>query len=114
MENPTKIEAPAAPNLTGFPEKLRERWQDNYAEALRQAQVDHPGDDIQQRAVATREANRVFRVPELKSYRAAMDLEPWQVLHRKEDATQLKVVTIDGKKYSFPVPPPRVEKKEEN
>lgn len=84
---------------------MRAQWRSNWQKAFKQAQIDHPGDDITQRAVATREANRVFRVDEPTSYEEAMALEDFKVLDRKPVAGgKLAVVTIDGKKYSFDVP----------
>ncbi len=99
-----RSEIPMAPQFPGLPESKQREWRELYAKALKQAKIDHPEDGMEQRAVATREANRIFRVDELRNYREAMALESWQVLHLQQMGDQLKVVTIDGKKYSFDVP----------
>lgn len=103
-ETIVQIQAPEPPDFPGFPDKRKLEWKQNWLKAFKQAQIDHPGDEITQRAVATREANRVFRVEEPTGYDDAMALEEWQFLLRAEKGGQLKLVTIDGKKYSFPIP----------
>lgn len=56
------------------------------------------------------EANKVLSVTAPRSYAEAMALPDWQLLRREkraDDATggsRLFGVTIDGKKFSFPVP----------
>ena len=102
-----QIQIPDAPTLLGFSEKRRAEWKQSWVDAFTQAQVDHPGDETTQRAVATREANRIFRVKEPKTYEEAMRLEDWQIVKRVEEGANLKVVTIDGKKYLLPIPPAR-------
>ena len=97
--------------MPGLPESKKQEWRDDYARAFKQAQVDHPEDPLEQRATAVREANRIFRVGEVASYEQAMALPDWQV-HINGDGTrarfkrgdELKLVTIDGKKFSFPIP----------
>jgi hypothetical protein len=102
-----KIQAPEAPILPGFSDEKRAEWQQSWIDAFSQAQVDHPGDETTQRAVATREANRILRVKEPKTYDDAMKLKDWQIVKRVEEGGNLKVVTIDGKKYVFSLPPAR-------
>ncbi len=106
-----KINVPAVPELQGLPESKKQEWRDGYARAFKQAQVDHPEDPLEQRATAVREANRIFRVGEVASYEQAMALPDWQV-HINGDGTrarferngELRLVTIDGGKFSFPIP----------
>lgn len=99
-----RIVIPTAPHFEGLPENIRARWRETYAKAFKQALIDSPNDVIAQRQAAEREANRIFRVDELLSYKDAMALENWKVLHRREVNGELKIVTIDGRKFSFPVP----------
>src|SRR6266852_3375972 len=99
-----KINVPEPPNLPGLPESKRRDWRETYAKAFKQALIDHPADEIEQRATAMREANRIFSVDEPANYKDAMALADWQVLYRAERDGHLKVVTIDAKKYSFPIP----------
>jgi len=104
-----KSNVPAAPQFPGMPRDFAARWENAYVRAFKQAEVNHPGDDTEQRAVATREANRLFAVYEPESYEEAMAIESWKVLHRDEFGTELRVVTIDGKKYRFPLPARKAE-----
>jgi hypothetical protein len=102
--NGEKVQIPAAPSLPGFDAERQARWRSDWAKAFKQAQVDHPGDEITQRAVATREANRVLRVEEPSSYEEAIALEDFRVLYRGNAPNgKFCVVTIDGKKYYFDV-----------
>jgi len=97
--------------LQGLPESKKREWRDSYARAFKQAQIDRPEDPLEQRATATREANRIFRVGEVASYEQAMALPDWQV-HINGDGTrarferngELRLVTIDGRKFAFPIP----------
>ncbi len=106
-----KVNVPAAPHFGGMPRDFAGRWEQVWAKAFRAAEVNYPGDETEQRAVATREANRLFAVDEPENYEQAMGIENWKVLHRQPSGGVLKLVTIDGKKYSFPIPPPEPEKK---
>jgi hypothetical protein len=106
-----KSNVPTAPHFPGMPRDFAGRWEMAYAKAFRQAEVNHPGDETEQRAVASREANRLFAVDEPENYDQAMAIEDWKVLHRQQMGSLLKLVTIDGKKYSFPVPPPVEQEK---
>jgi hypothetical protein len=100
-----KIQIPAAPNIPGFTREMQRKWESDFAKAFKQALVDHPGDEITQRAVATREANRVFRVEAPTSYEEAMAIEDHKVLFRGNSANgRFCVITIDGKKHYFDAP----------
>jgi hypothetical protein len=103
-EEEVKFEAPEAPAI--LPDKVKKQWAKAYVDAFRQAQEDSPNDLTTQIQTALREANRTLRVPKLESYEDAMELPEWKVIKRQAVGTELKVVTIDGKKYTFPVPPP--------
>ena len=102
---------PAPPQFPGMPKDFAGRWTVAYARAFKQAEQNHPGDETEQRAVATREANRLFAVDEPENYEQAMAIESWKVLHREPFGNVLKVVTIDGKKYAFPLPAPAEQEK---
>ena len=97
-----KFEVPEVPGL--LPDNLKREWKRTYIEARQQAEEDGSLDLAGQVQQALREANRVLRTPKVESYSAAMQLEGWQVVRRDEVGGVLKVVTIDAKKYSFPVP----------
>lgn len=99
-----KTNVPAVPHFEGMPRDFASRWETAFVKALRQAEINHPGDETEQRAVATREANRLFAVEEPETYEQAVALEPWKVLQRRESEGKLKLVTIEGKKYSFAIP----------
>src|SRR6266404_924705 len=99
-----KTNVPAAPYFEGMPRDFAGRWRQEYVKALKQAEVNYPGDETEQRAVATREANRLLAVDEPESYEEAMAIEEWKCLHRKPFGNELKLVTINGRKYSFPIP----------
>ena len=89
-----------------LPAEEQARWSKTYEAAHRDAETDHPGDAIAHKQHAMREANRLLRVPVLKSYEDAMSLKDWQVVLRKEQGGKLKVVTADGKGYVFDVAAP--------
>jgi hypothetical protein len=92
---------PAAPKF--LPAAVQKKWQDAYEKALKQAAIDHPEDESQQRAIATKEANRLLVVPAPESAKDIDALADWQVLTRGTKNGQKFVVTADGRKYSFPV-----------
>jgi hypothetical protein len=92
---------PAAPKF--LPAAVQKKWQDAYEKALKQAAIDHPEDESQQRAIATKEANRLLVVPAPESAEDIDALEDWQVLTKGTKNGQTFVVTADGRKYSFPV-----------
>jgi len=110
---PEEITTPMPPKR--LPAKEQAAWKKKYVEAFRQAQADNPDNEPQQRQYALREANRMLKVPEPDSYADAMALPEHQlavmqdekgksVPARYEKEGKLKVVTSDGKKYSFDVP----------
>jgi len=94
-------QSPEAP--ASLPENLHAQWKKSYADALEQARADEPEDPQRQRLLALREANRMLRTPKCTSAADLRRLADWQVIFRGERDGQLKVVTRDGKKYSFPV-----------
>jgi len=96
------VKIPEAP--AGIPASVAKKWKETYVAALAEATNDFPNDAIQQKQTALREANRLLRVPEPRSHKDAMALEGWHVAHREEKDGHLRVVTIDGKKFRFPVP----------
>jgi hypothetical protein len=110
-----EIQVPDAPGL--LPAGLQKKWRAAYAAAFKEAQNDFPEDAIQQRQTALREANRLLRVTPPTDYKSAMDL-PDYLIHSSVDRDgkavssrqidekkgELKLVTIDGKKYRFPAP----------
>jgi hypothetical protein len=106
-----KVNVPAAPQFPGVPRDFAGRWETAYARAFKQAEVNHPGDETEQRAVAAREANRLFAVDEPENYEQAMSIEEWKCLHREPFGKELRLVTIDGKKYRFPLPAPAEQEK---
>jgi hypothetical protein len=102
MATEIKTQVPKAPAI--LPASLQKKWTETFTAALKQAQGDHPDDVPAQTASALREANRMLRVPEPESYEDAKRLAEWQVLLRRESEGQLKITTIDGRKYAFEIP----------
>jgi hypothetical protein len=97
-----KLNIPDAPSV--LPPGLQAKWKDTYAKAHAEAVNDFPDDTIQQRQTALREANRMIRAPKLESFEDAKKLAKYLVHASEEKDGVLKLVTIDGKKYKFPVP----------
>jgi hypothetical protein len=97
-----EIKTPTAPKT--LPPKLQSEWRKKYVEAFKQAQTDHPDNPVLQEQFALREANRMLRSPEVKSYEDAAALPDHHVISRKEEDGKLKVVTADGKKHVFDSP----------
>ena len=106
-----EITVPEAPNYPGLPQTIRQQWRKTYGEAFLRAQKNHPNEVPKQYQVAASEANRIFDVAAPETYAAAMRLEAWQCLLREDRGGVLKVVLIDGRKFSFDVPPAEPEKK---
>lgn len=105
-----EVEVPAAPSIIKdgadvFPSSLKSKWRADYIDAYKRASEDGSLSESDRKQQALREANRVLRVPEVEDYDDAMALKDFQVASRADVGGTLKVVTIDGKKYSFPVPP---------
>ena len=100
----TKITAPPAPSY--LPKKQASEWQDRYTKAFSDAQTDFPEDDQTQRIYATKEANKLLRVPAPTSAAEVAKLEEHQVIDRGEKqingVLHVYVVTADGRKYSHP------------
>lgn len=98
----TVVGTPAAPAL--LPVDLQSEWRKRYSAAYQEAAGDPSVDESSRKQAAHREANRLLRTPQITSYEQAMRLPAWQFIRRDEVGGQLKVVTIDGKKYSLPAP----------
>lgn len=107
-----EMQIPKAPEI--LPANLQEAWRKAYASAFQQAKADEPDDPARQRQLALREANRMLRTPNVSNAAEAAKLADWQVIYRGERDGQLKVVTMDGKKYSFPVARPAAPEKKED
>lgn len=97
-----KINIPEPPAL--LPENLKAKWrkdyESGYLETFRWGEMRTPDRE----RIGLRKANAVLSVPEVHSYAEAKALADWQVVLREEAGGVLKVVTIDARKYSFPVP----------
>jgi hypothetical protein len=92
------------PNAPSFlPPAKQAEWKKKYEEAFKQAQKDEPEDVSAQHRAAQREANRMLRVPEITSAEQAQGMDAHLFIKREEKDGVLKVVTIDGNKYSFKV-----------
>lgn len=101
---------PQVGDIQGFSDEDVKKWKSDWVKAFKQAVVDFPGDEIAQRTVATREANRMFRVEHPASYGEAVALPARHVIFRGNTASgKFGVVTIDGKKHYFDVPAARAE-----
>lgn len=96
-----EVEVPAAPEI--LPDALKEKFAQAYVSAYKKAAQDGSQSDADRKQSAMREANRILEVEEPTSAEEAEKLPKWQVLRREVVGGQLKVVTIDGKKFSFPV-----------
>lgn len=105
-----ELTIPAAPAL--LPPGLQKKWAEDYARAYAEAKLDDSLDEASKKQRALTEANRVLRVAAPASYAEAKRLADWQVIRREEAGGKLKGVTIDGKKFSFDVPPPAPPKVE--
>lgn len=108
MANEEKVIVPEAP--ANLPEKVKKAWVEKFSTALKQATIDYPDNPGAQRAAAIKVANQLLSVPAPESAKDIDKLEDWQVLVRGEraatDGSKLRhCVTIDGRKYSFPILP---------
>jgi hypothetical protein len=103
-EEKEKVNVPAAPSY--LPEAVAKQWSKTYETAYLQAKADNSeGSEIDFTQTALREANRLLRVPVLKSYADAMKAEEWHFIKREVGKDgKLHVVTADGKKHKFDVP----------
>ena len=94
------------------PEHMSDRagrqWQAAYTKALAQAKLDYPDNESAQRAVALKAANTLLAVPAPTSADEIAKLQEWQVLLREDrvikDVLTRVCVTVDGRKYAFPIP----------
>lgn len=102
-----KVTIPDAPKH--LDDKAKKQWQDRYAKALAQAQIDYPENESAQRSAANKEANKMLAVPAPESADDIDNLEDWQVLVRetrtdaKTGAQTRHCVTTDGRKYAHPI-----------
>lgn len=104
---------PVMSALAPVPAQIREKWRKIYADKLKEELDDEPDREVAMRREnverrhwkALRQANKLFEVPDCASHKDAMALEDWQVIVREVRGSELVVVTIDAKKYRFPVPP---------
>ncbi|HZU33719.1 MAG TPA: hypothetical protein VFB79_21575 [Candidatus Angelobacter sp.] len=97
-----KVQVPAAHAV--LPEKLQKKWQKTWLDAYNASSREENLDEAGRQQFATKEANRLLRVPAPKSHEEAMDLEDWQIAHKSEKGGKLRIVTIDGKKHTFDMP----------
>lgn len=95
------VNVPEAP--TFLPKARQAEWKKKYEEGHKQAQQDEPDDPPAHHRGGLREANRMLRTSEITSAEQAQSMPEHLFLKRDVEKGVLKVVTIDGKKYSFPV-----------
>jgi hypothetical protein len=109
---PEEIAIPEAPKH--LPAKLKAEWKKAYLAAYKKAQADYPEQKTMQAQCALREANRLLQVPEIRSYKDAIDLPNHHVVQREvvktDEGHELRLVTSDGKKHKFPAPAPEEPK----
>ena len=88
----------------------KQQWTALYAKAHAQAKIDYPENASAQRSAALKAANVLLAVPAPADAAGIANLEPHQVLLRSDRMVQGVMtricVTTDGRKYSFPIPPP--------
>jgi hypothetical protein len=103
-----KVNVPDAPRV--LPKSLQAKWKETYEkEYLIAARNENLSADDCHRAAA-QFANRMLAVEAPQSYQEAMEMAPWTVHASNRDevragtADTLKIVTIDGRKYSFKAP----------
>jgi hypothetical protein len=97
-----KLVIPEASKL--MPPAMQKKWKATYAEAFEEAKASGQGAESDWHQAARCEANRLLKVPVPKTYEDAMALPDWQCVLRKTEGGVLKLVTIDGRKYTFDVP----------
>lgn len=98
-------QTPAPP--ANLPPEIQQKWTDLHDKALAQAKQDNGNNERGARIAAVKAANTLQRVTPPTSAAEIDALEDWQVIRRetktiKGVATRL-CVTIDGRKYAFPV-----------
>jgi hypothetical protein len=112
----TEITIPTPP--AGLPPELQEKWKKLYIAGYRESQESRGSKLAPDRMAllehhhaGLREANRIQHVDMPQTYEEAIALQGWQLLTRKVvpanvtgRGDELAGVTIDGKKFSFPVP----------
>jgi len=100
-----------------LPESLQKKWQATYAAALKQAQVDIPGQEALQKAAARKEANKLQKVAMPEDHAGAAKLvdalkkggeDAWKLIahgvRKIKGVDHLSIVTSDGQKGLFPIP----------
>jgi hypothetical protein len=90
-----------------LPEDQKKKWQGTYDATLKQAKANPSNSDSQAHAAALKEANKLLAVPTPTSAADIEKLEAWQVVKRGprliDGKEHLSCITIDGKKFAFPV-----------
>lgn len=90
-----------------LPAEIKDKWTARYKKSLEQAKQDYPDNPSRQRQTANREANALLKIAAPQSAADIDALERWQVIQRGSrnlDGKSIRFcVTIDGRKYSFPV-----------
>lgn len=97
----TELKVPEAPAI--MPTADKAEWTKRYAAAFEEAESEFGEDLAMRHGYALRAANRMLAVPKLRSLEEALKLPGWKILARgtrKDGSTS--IVTIDGRKYSFP------------
>jgi len=95
-----------------LPPNVLEKWKKIYADTFNSELEYEPDKQIamlqenveRRHWKALRAANRLQTTPDVATYEEAKALEDWQVIKRVGEDGFLKVVTIDAKKYRFPIP----------
>lgn len=134
MAEEKKYKVPDPPEHVGaladVPEDVQAKWKKAYAEAYESAGGTEGVDESTAKALGLREANRLIRVKEPKSYEDAVAVPDWQVMKREElsykdlpvhaqrevksaggskSGTYLRLYTTDGKEHFFAVPPQKAD-----
>lgn len=94
-----------------LPLDIQQQWTATYQKTYAQAAKDYPGNERAARMAATKAANAIQSVPAPASAEEIEKLAKWQLLKRetrtvRQDGADVKVlvaVTIDGRKYQFPL-----------
>lgn len=93
--------APTAPHI--LPAEEQDKWKKTYAAAREEAQKDFPEDESAQHQAALKEANRMLRAPKITSAEQAEKLPAHLFVKREVVGDELRILTIDAKKYRFKV-----------
>jgi hypothetical protein len=102
----TIVDMPKPP--AHLPAEAVQLWKNGFAWAYKSEKDDYPTKPQRWRKAAIKAAAKAIAIPQLESFTDAMKLDPWQFIYREQvkadNGLVLKVVTCEGKKYSFPVP----------